>query len=98
MYGAFLRDILQHKSLEFERTGVCAPEAVDLALGELLRSAGGGLQGLERFSFRARLIAAARGLLESLNPQVNAETVNALTAAPLITENRAARSSAATRN
>lgn len=89
MDSSFLQDIVQHKSLEFVGAGFCASEAVHLALCELLHSAGRGLQGLERFAFRARLIAAARGLLESLNSQEDAETTNALTTAPHISEGRA---------
>lgn len=69
MDSSFLQDIVQQKSQEFLATGAGASEAVHLALGELLYSAGEGLQGLERFAFRARLTAAARGLLESQERQ-----------------------------
>ncbi len=90
MDSSFLQDIVQQKSQDFLATGAGASEAVHLALGELLNSAGRGLQGLERFAFRARLIAAARVILESQERQDRL--------VPLNSKSPATRSSAAPRS
>jgi hypothetical protein len=81
MDSTFLQDIVQHKSLEFVGSGFHASEAVHLALGELLHGAGRGLQGLERFAFRARLIAAARVVLETQERQDRPVPLNSGSAA-----------------
>ncbi len=64
MNDTLLQDIIQRKSVIYLDRGVDFHTAVRLALRDLLLDVDSSLMGLERFTFRARLMGAVRILLE----------------------------------